>query len=139
MERKRIVVMHAMPMSSRTDDEILETRESENPRIIEIIHEYFDASVSPEHIMVIDNYTPKDKLKNMTKIKTPDLYFFGRGIKKIMAISDVVVMGDGWRLSRGCISEAAIASLYGIPVMELNGKYVRIEEINFNWKDNKNA
>jgi hypothetical protein len=29
--------------------------------------------------------------------------------------------------------------LYGIPVMELNGKYVRIEEINFNWKDNKNA
>ena len=67
MERKRIVVMHAMPMSSRTDDEILETRESENPSIIEIIHEYFDASVSPENIMVIDNYTPKDKLKNMTK------------------------------------------------------------------------
>lgn len=81
MERKRIVVMHAMPMSSRTNDEILETRRSENPRIIEIIHKYWWGA-HPENIMVIDNYTPKDKLKNMTKIKTPDLYFFGRGIKK---------------------------------------------------------
>lgn len=107
----KVKVFYCLPMSGRTDEDILNQINDECLKIIELVK---TISVDAE-IEMLCNYQKSDNnIDFSSDIKHENMYFLGRGIKSHMSRADIVVFGKGWENSRGCKVEHYICETYGM-------------------------
>ena len=90
----------SQPMKDKTDQEI----EQERKEIIEKARKYFG------EIEVIDSF-----FKDAPHDDKP-LWFLGKSLE-LLSNADVIVLGKGWKNSRGCRIEHECAIQYGIKIV----------------------
>lgn len=95
-----IKVFISQPMKDKTNQEI----EQERKEIIEKAEKYFG------EIEVIDSF-----FKDAPHDDKP-LWFLGKSLE-LLSDADVIVLGKGWKNSRGCRIEHECAVQYGIPII----------------------
>ena len=93
-------VFISQPMKDRTNQEI----EQERKEIIEKAEKYFG------EIEVIDSF-----FKDAPHDAKP-LWFLGKSLE-LLSNADVIVLGKGWKNSRGCRIEHECAIQYGIKIV----------------------
>ena len=93
-------VFISQPMKDKTNQEI----EQERKEIIEKAEKYFG------EIEVIDSF-----FKDAPHDAKP-LWFLGKSLE-LLSNADVIVLGKGWKNSRGCRIEHECAVQYGISVI----------------------
>ena len=93
-------VFISQPMKDKTNQEI----EQERKKIIEKVERYF------REIEVIDSF-----FKDAPHDAKP-LWFLGKSLE-LLSNADVIVLGKGWKRSRGCRIEHECAVQYGISVI----------------------
>lgn len=89
----------SQPMRGKTDAEILAERE----RAIKDAKTKWGAGVE-----VLESFFQD------APVGAKPLWFLGESLK-VMADADAVILCPNWRLTRGCIVEAAAANRYNIP------------------------
>lgn len=89
----------SQPMRGKTDAEILAERE----RAIKAAKTKWGAGVE-----VLESFFQD------APVGAEPLWFLGESLK-VMADADAVILCPNWRLTRGCIVEAAAANRYNIP------------------------
>lgn len=112
METRKLNVFISQPMSYKSKDEILETRE----RIIKKVKDYFQT----DDLKFMKSYF---EVKHPKKLKNEDLYFLSKSLK-VLSKSDVIIMASGWENSRGCRIEYECARLYDIMVIYEDTEYI---------------
>ena len=107
----------SQPMSGKSEEEILSTRQKE----IEKIHQSFDAD-SDVQVNIIDSYiddaTRNDFQERMGDAINWDIYWLSQSLQKL-ALADTIWLCDGWEHSKGCNIEFACAIQYGLGIMHL--------------------
>ena len=93
-------VFISQPMKDKTNQEI----EQERKKIIEKVERYFG------EIEVIDSF-----FKDAPHDAKP-LWFLGKSLE-LLSNADAIVLGKGWKNSRGCRIEHECAVQYGISVI----------------------
>ena len=97
-----IKIFISQPMKDKTNQEI----EQERKEIIEKIRKHFEKI----EVKVIDSfikYAPYD---------AKPLWFLGKSLE-LLSNANVIVLGKGWKNSRGCRIEHECAVQYGIPII----------------------
>ena len=112
METRKLNVFISQPMSYKSKDEILETRE----RIIKKVKDYFQT----DDLKFMKSYF---EVKHSKKLKNENLYFLSKSLK-VLSKSDVIIMASGWENSRGCRIEYECARLYDIMVIYEDTEYI---------------
>ena len=112
METRKLNVFISQPMSYKSKDEILETRE----RIIQKVKDYF----LTDDLKFMKSYF---EVKHSKKLKNENLYFLSKSLK-VLSKSDVIIMASGWENSRGCRIEYECARLYDIMVIYEDTEYI---------------
>ena len=97
-------VFISMPMSGKTDEEIVKEFKSTKKRVLEL----FDGC------QVIDSIFSNFDLDN--NANTP-IHYLGRSIE-LLADADVVYFAKGWEKARGCLIEYQVAKTYGKTYVE---------------------
>lgn len=90
----------SQPMKDKTNQEI----EQERKEIIEKVERYFG------EVEVIDSF-----FKDVPHDAKP-LWFLGKSLE-LLSNANVIVLGKGWKNSRGCRIEHECAVQYGIPII----------------------
>ena len=112
METRKLNVFISQPMSYKSKDEILETRE----RIIKKVKDYFQT----DDLKFMKSYF---EVKHSKRLKNENLYFLSKSLK-VLSKSDVIIMASGWEDSRGCRIEYECARLYDIMVIYEDTEYI---------------
>lgn len=112
METRKLNVFISQPMSYKSKDEILETRE----RIIKKVKDYFQT----DDLKFMKSYF---EVKHSKRLKNENLYFLSKSLK-VLSKSDVIIMASGWENSRGCRIEYECARLYDIMVIYEDTEYI---------------
>ena len=97
-------VFISMPMSGKTDEEIVKEFKTTKKRVLEL----FDGC------QVIDSIFSNFDLDN--NANTP-IHYLGRSIE-LLADADVVYFAKGWEKARGCLIEYQVAKTYGKTYVE---------------------
>lgn len=99
----------SQPMQGKTDAEILAERE----RAIKAAKTKWGAGVE-----VLESFFQD------APVGAKPLWFLGESLK-VMADADAVILCPNWRLTRGCIVEAAAANRYNIPTFVMADGFLR--------------
>lgn len=97
-----IKVFISQPMKDKTNQEI----EQERKEIIEKIRKHFEKI----EVKVIDSF-----FKDAPHDAKP-LWFLSKSLE-LLSNANVIVLGKGWKNSRGCRIEHECAVQYGIPII----------------------
>ena len=107
-----IRVFLSLPMSGRTDEEILSQIEEMKGYVLKS-HIFGDEEIEFVHNLL----SPEDeKLFDLIdNVTVRPLLYLGAAITQ-MATCNAVMLGHGWNNARGCIIEHDVAKKYGIPL-----------------------
>lgn len=97
-----IKIFISQPMKDKTNQEI----EQERKEIIEKVRKHFKKI----EVKVIDSF-----IKDAPHDATP-LWFLGKSLE-LLSNANAIVLGKGWKNSRGCRIEHECAVQYGIPII----------------------
>ena len=97
-----IKIFISQPIKNKTNQEI----EQERKEIIEKIRKHFEKI----EVKVIDSF-----FKDVPRDAKP-LWFLGKSLE-LLSNANVIVLGKGWKNSRGCRIEHECAVQYGIPII----------------------
>lgn len=133
MKKQIIRVFYCLPMSNRPSCDIYRQINIDTNAISEYFRYDGDIECCTE---VMCNYQPIDDcVDNISKLKTPALYFLGRGIMEMMSKCDYVVFADDWENSNGCQCEKMIAETYGLKIKYLKDIYKALDVTDFPVKE----
>ena len=104
----------SQPMTGKSEEEILATRQKE----IEKIHQLFDADGVEINIIAsyIDDATRKHFQKYTSDDINWDIFWLSQSLERL-AMADMIWLCDGWEYSNGCNIELECATRYGISIM----------------------
>ena len=102
----KIKIFISQPMSGKTDEEIVNTREVAEA-LITAKYWYEDITFIPSFIKKANDINP--------------IFCLGSAIMKL-ADADIAFFLPGWKESRGCLIEYEVCERYGIEVCELSLK-----------------
>ena len=112
--KKIINVFISQPMSGKSEEEILATRQE----AIDKMHQLFDAD--GEQVNIIDSYiddaTRNEFQGRMGDAINWDIYWLSQSLQKL-ALADTIWLCDGWGHSKGCKIELECAIKYGLDVV----------------------
>ena len=114
MNKKIKRVFLSLPMSGRTDEEILEYI----GKLAKVANAYFGDDI--ELVDGFDNADPDDTIRNS------GAYYLGESVMKL-ASCDVMLAPDSYYNVRGCNAENFMANKYGIEVYHYDGRIVDIK------------
>ena len=92
----------SQPMRGKTDEEILQERETAIKEAEKLIG---------ESVEVIDSFFRE------APVDAKPLWFLGKSLE-LLSSADVAYFAPGWNKTRGCIIEHTCAVEYGIPVIK---------------------
>lgn len=101
--------MIVQPMNGIPEDKIFNQREEIRKYLESQGHELIDTFFMEE--------APEE-------VKTPGIYYLGRGFMRGLCYADAIVLAPGWRDARGCLIEREAAYQYGIKVYEYTGDHI---------------
>ena len=103
----------SQPMTGKSEEEILATRQKE----IDEIHQL--ASEKDIQVRIIDSYiddaTRKHFEEHVINDINWDIYWLSQSLQKL-ALADTIWLCDGWEHSKGCTIELKCAIQYGLDV-----------------------
>ena len=104
----------SQPMTGKSEEEILETRQKE----IEKIHQLFDADGEQVNIIAsyIDDATRKHFKEHVSDDINWDIFWLSQSLERL-AMADIIWLCDGWEYSNGCNIELECATRYGVGIM----------------------
>ena len=107
-------VFISQPMTGKSEEEILATRQKE----IEKIHQSFDAD--GVEINIIDSYIDDAARSHFEEHVSGDInwdiYWLSQSLERL-AMADTIWLCDGWEYSKGCNIEFACAIQYGLDIV----------------------
>ena len=112
--KKIINVFISQPMTGKSEEEILATRQRE----IEKIHQRFDADGVEINIIAsyIDDATRKHFKEHVSDDINWDIFWLSQSLERL-AMADIIWLCDGWEYSNGCNIELECATRYGVGIM----------------------
>ena len=112
--KKIINIFISQPMSGKSEEEILATRQKE----IEKIHQLFDADGVEINIIAsyIDDATRKHFKEHVSDDINWDIFWLSQSLERL-AMADMIWLCDGWEYSNGCNIELECATRYGVGIM----------------------
>ena len=112
--KKIINVFISQPMTGKSEEEILATRQKE----IEKIHQLFDADGVEINIIdsYIDDATRKYFEEHITDGINWDIYWLSQSLQRL-ALADTIWLCEGWEYSKGCNIELKCAIQYGLNIV----------------------
>ena len=104
----------SQPMTGRSEEEILATRQKE----IDKIHQRFDADGVEINIIAsyIDDATRKHFKEHVSDDINWDIFWLSQSLERL-AMADIIWLCDGWEYSNGCNIELECATRYGVGIM----------------------
>ena len=104
----------SQPMSGKSEEEILATREKE----IDKIHQLFDADGVEINIIpsYIDDATRKHFKKYVSDDINWDIFWLSQSLERL-AMADMIWLCEGWEYSKGCNVELECAIQYGLCIV----------------------
>ena len=107
-------VFISQPMTGKSEEEILATRQKE----IEKIHQFFDADGVEINIIdsYIDDATRKYFEEHITDGINWDIYWLSQSLQRL-ALADTIWLCEGWEYSKGCNIELKCAIQYGLNIV----------------------
>ena len=104
----------SQPMSGKSEEEILATRQKE----IEKIHQFFDADGVEINIIAsyIDDATRKHFKEHVSDDINWDIFWLSQSLERL-AMADTIWLCDGWGHSKGCNVELECATQYGLDIV----------------------
>ena len=104
----------SQPMSGKSEEEILATRQKE----IEKIHQFFDADGVEINIIdsYIDDATRKCFEEHIGDGINWDIHWLSQSLK-MLAMADIIWLCEGWEHSKGCNIELECAIQYGLVIV----------------------
>ena len=104
----------SQPMSGKSEEEILATRQKE----IEKIHQLFDADGVEINIIAsyIDDATRKHFKEHVSDNINWDIFWLSQSLERL-AMADMIWLCEGWEYSKGCNVELECAIQYGVCVV----------------------
>ena len=107
-------VFISQPMTGKSEEEILATRQKE----IEKIHQLFDANGVEINIIdsYIDDATRKHFKEHVSDDINWDIFWLSQSLERL-AMADMIWLCDGWEYSKGCNVELECAIQYGLVVV----------------------
>lgn len=109
-ESKKFKVFLCLPMSGRTEEDILKEIDEMKEASI---HYFLDKHPDCD-IVYLANY-----IVEADEESTNPVFLLGRGIMKLMAQADVCLFSKNWKDSKGCKLEYEIAKTYDIDIMDM--------------------
>lgn len=114
--KKIINVFISQPMTGKSEEEILATRQ----KAIDEIHQL--ASKDGVEINIIASYIDDATRKHFKKYVSDDInwdiFWLSQSLERL-AMADTIWLCDGWEYSKGCNIEFACAIQYGLGIMHL--------------------
>ena len=112
--KKIINIFISQPMTGKSEEEILATRQKE----IEKIHQLFDADGVEINIIAsyIDDATRKHFKEHVSDDINWDIFWLSQSLERL-AMADMIWLCDGWEYSKGCNVELECAMQYGISIV----------------------
>ena len=112
--KKIINVFISQPMTGKSEEEILATRQKE----IEKIHQFFDADGVEINIIAsyIDDATRKHFKEHVSDDINWDIFWLSQSLERL-AMADMIWLCDGWEYSKGCNVELECAIQYGLDIV----------------------
>ena len=105
----------SQPMSGKSEEEILATRQKEIDEIHRLAKKDGDVQVN-----IIDSYiddaTRNDFQERMGDAINWDIYWLSQSLQKL-ALADMVWLCEGWENSKGCKIELECAIKYGLDIV----------------------
>lgn len=92
----------SQPMRNKTDEEILNERETAVKAAKILLN---------EDVEIIDSFFQKQP-----EVKTKPLWCLGESLK-LLSEADCVYFGEGWKEARGCKIEHTCAKEYGVTIL----------------------
>ena len=104
----------SQPMTGKSEEEILATRQKE----IDKIHQLFGADGVEINIIAsyIDDATRKHFKKYVSDDINWDIFWLSQSLERL-AMADIIWLCDGWEYSNGCNIELECATRYGISIV----------------------
>lgn len=104
----------SQPMSGKSEEEILATRQKE----IDKIHQLFDADGVEINIIAsyIDDATRKHFQKYTSDDINWDIFWLSQSLERL-AMADMIWLCEGWEYSKGCNVELECAIQYGLCIV----------------------
>ena len=104
----------SQPMTGKSEEEILATRQKEIDKIHQLAKKDGDVQVN-----IIDSYiddaTRNEFQERMGDAINWDIYWLSQSLQKL-ATADTIWLCDGWEYSKGCQIEVKCAILYGLDI-----------------------
>lgn len=110
MKSKKFKVFLCLPMSGRTEEEIL----TEIDEMKEASIHYFQDKHPDCEIVYMTNYVSEAEEESNNPV-----FLLGRGIMTLMAQCDVCLFSKNWKDSKGCKIEHDIAEAYDIKILDM--------------------
>ena len=110
MASKKFKVFLCLPMSGRTEEDILK----EIDEMKEASIHYFQDNHPGCDIIYMTNYVSESEEESDNPV-----FLLGRGIMTLMAQADVCLFSKNWKDSKGCKIEHDIAETYKIDIMDM--------------------
>lgn len=112
--KKIINVFISQPMTGKSEEEILATRQ----KAIDKIHQLFDADGVEINIIAsyIDDATRKHFKKYVSDDINWDIFWLSQSLERL-AMADMIWLCDGWEYSKGCNVELECAIQYGLDIV----------------------
>ena len=112
--KKIINIFISQPMTGKSEEEILATRQKE----IEKIHQLFDADGVEINIIAsyIDDATRKHFKEHVSDDINWDIFWLSQSLERL-AMADMIWLCEGWEYSKGCNVELECAIQYGLGIM----------------------
>ena len=109
-----INIFISQPMTEKSEEEILATRQKE----IEKIHQLASEKDIQVHIVdsYVDDATRKHFEERLTDDINWDIYWLSQSLQKL-ALADTIWLCEGWEHSKGCNVELECAISYGLDIV----------------------
>ena len=105
----------SQPMSGKSEEEILATKQKE----IEKIHQ-FASREDDIQVRIIDSYVDDATRKHFEEYITDDInwdiFWLSQSLERL-AMADMIWLCEGWEYSKGCNVELECAMQYGISIV----------------------
>ena len=112
--KKIINVFISQPMTGKSEEEILATRQEAIDKIHQLV------SKDGEQVNIIDSYiddaTRNEFQGRMGDAINWDIYWLSQSLQKL-ALADTIWLCDGWGHSKGCKIELECAIKYGLDIV----------------------
>ena len=112
--KKIINVFISQPMTGKSEEEILATRQEAIDKIHQLVNK------DGEQVNIIDSYiddaTRNEFQGRMGDAINWDIYWLSQSLQKL-ALADTIWLCDGWGHSKGCKIELECALKYGLDIV----------------------